>query len=297
MSACCAVTSRRCSTFRSARHSKPHVIALSECREQRSKRSRFRTRATSRRSICTSSLAEAAAIHAKTLDSQAEDYTPNVRIRLEMGRYILAEDYVRALRGATLLIEEVDAALRGRDALLLPSLPVPAVRLGATTVKVGGVEEPVRNITLRLTQLFNITGTRRSPFPAGRTTDGLPIGAQLVGRRGATDDLLSVAPGSGISAFSLGQAGNPFIDARPVLSRLGTSARVRDEGSRGAPVRVGYRLDRRDGDDGHRRRGPQTPQLNGGSRSHARTLQAFFALPPTTDFHFAEATSTFEERR
>ena len=141
-------------------------------------------------------LAEAAAIHAKTLDSHAEHYTPNVRLRLEMGRYILAEDYVRALRGRDVLIEEVDAALRGRDTLLLPSLGVPAVRLGAATVKVGGVEEPVRNIMLRLTQLFNITGHPAITIPCGTTTDGLPIGAQLVGRRGGTDDLLSVATGA-----------------------------------------------------------------------------------------------------
>ena len=138
-------------------------------------------------------LSEAAALHAKTLENHAEHYTPNVRIRLEMGRYILAEDYVRALRGRAVLIEQVDAALRGRDALLLPSLAVPAVKLGAATIKIGGVEEPVRNITLRLTQLFNITGHPAITIPCGATTDGLPVGAQLVGSRGKTDDLLSVA--------------------------------------------------------------------------------------------------------
>jgi aspartyl-tRNA(Asn)/glutamyl-tRNA(Gln) amidotransferase subunit A len=120
-----------------------------------------------------------------------------------MGRYILAEDYVRALRGRDLLIEEVDAALRRRDALLLPSIGVPAIRLGAATVKVGGVEEPVRNIMLRLTQLFNITGHPAITIPCGATTDGLPIGAQFVGSRGGTDDLLSVAT----SAESLLQPG------------------------------------------------------------------------------------------
>lgn len=138
-------------------------------------------------------LAEAAAFHAKTLDSHADQYTPNVRIRLEMGRYILAEDYVRALRGRELLIAEVDAAMRGRDALLLPSLGVPAVRLGAATVKIGGIEEPVRNITLRLTQLFNVTGHPAITIPCARTTDGLPIGVQLVGERNRTDAMLSVA--------------------------------------------------------------------------------------------------------
>ena len=138
-------------------------------------------------------LCEAAALHAKMLDSRSEDYHPNIRTRLELGRYILAEDYVRALRGRQLLIEEVDAALRGRSALLLPSLAVPATRLGAATVKVGAVEEPVRNITLRLTQLFNVTGHPAMSVPCGKTAEGLPIGAQFVGARTATDDLLRVA--------------------------------------------------------------------------------------------------------
>ena len=79
-------------------------------------------------------LPEAAAYHAATLESRPQDYTENVRLRLEMGRYILAEDYVRAQRGRQVLTREVREALGGRDGLLLPSMPVPATRLGAATV-------------------------------------------------------------------------------------------------------------------------------------------------------------------
>jgi aspartyl-tRNA(Asn)/glutamyl-tRNA(Gln) amidotransferase subunit A len=138
-------------------------------------------------------LSEAAAFHAKTLDNRADDYTPAVRLRLEMGRYILAQDYVRALRAREVLTTEVDAALAGRDALLLPSVPVPATRLGATTIKIGSGEEPVRNITLRLTQLFNITGHPAITVPCGKTIEGFPIGAQLVGHGGNTRALLATA--------------------------------------------------------------------------------------------------------
>ena len=56
-------------------------------------------------------LAEAAACHAQTLERQADQYTPNVRLRLEMGRYIMGEDYVRALRGRDVLTRDVNAAL------------------------------------------------------------------------------------------------------------------------------------------------------------------------------------------
>jgi aspartyl-tRNA(Asn)/glutamyl-tRNA(Gln) amidotransferase subunit A len=141
-------------------------------------------------------LSEAAALHAGTLDSRPDDYTPNVRIRLEMGRYVLAEDYVRAMRGRDVLTGEVDAALGDREALLLPSLPIPAPRIGMATVKLGAADEPIRNVMLRLTQLFNITGHAAITLPCGTTSDGLPIGAQLVGGRVAgTGALLQVAAG------------------------------------------------------------------------------------------------------
>lgn len=131
-------------------------------------------------------LSEAASYHATTLEQRAKEYTPNVRLRLEMGRYILAEDYVRALRGREILSAEVDAALHGCDGLLLPSLAVPATRIGADTVRVAGSEEPVRNIMLRETQLFNLTGHPAITVPCGTTVDGFPIGAQIVGRRDTT---------------------------------------------------------------------------------------------------------------
>ena len=138
-------------------------------------------------------LAEAAAYHAKTLESRPDDYAPNVRVRLEMGRYILAEDLVRGLRGCEVLRREVTAALEGFDALILPTLPIPAPKLGAATVRVGTSEEPVRNITLRLTQPFNVSGHPAITVPCGHTIDRLPVGAQLVGAFGRTRELLEVA--------------------------------------------------------------------------------------------------------
>jgi aspartyl-tRNA(Asn)/glutamyl-tRNA(Gln) amidotransferase subunit A len=138
-------------------------------------------------------LTDAAAYHATTLETVPERYTPPVRLRLEMGRYVMGEDYSRALAGREVLRREVDEALAGHDALVLPTLPIPAPPLGATTVNVAGNEEPVRNVMLRLTQLFNLTGHPAISLPCGRTAGGLPCGLQLVGSRMRTETLLAVA--------------------------------------------------------------------------------------------------------
>jgi aspartyl-tRNA(Asn)/glutamyl-tRNA(Gln) amidotransferase subunit A len=138
-------------------------------------------------------LADAAAYHAATLADRPAAYTPNVRLRLEMGRHILAEDYVRALRGRAVIAREIDRALEGVDALVLPALAIPAPPIGAATVAVKGGDEPVRNIMLRCTQPFNLSSHPAISLPCGTTAAGLPIGLQLAGHHGQTPHLLRVA--------------------------------------------------------------------------------------------------------
>ena len=138
-------------------------------------------------------LPEAAWYHAGTLGTHADRYSPGVRLRLEMGRYILAEDHVRALHLQAVLRRAVDKALEGCDALLLPTLPLPAPVLGAASVDVDGSKEPVRAVMLRLTQLFNVSGHPAIALPAGTTSDGWPVSVQLVGHLGNTERLLNVA--------------------------------------------------------------------------------------------------------
>jgi aspartyl-tRNA(Asn)/glutamyl-tRNA(Gln) amidotransferase subunit A len=135
-------------------------------------------------------LPDASQYHAPLLAKYADAYSPGVRLRLEMGRYVLAEDYIRALRLREVLRANVNAALEGCDALLLPALSTPAPPLGASTVDIDGSPEPVRGAMLRLTQLFNLTGHPAIAIPAGRTPSGLPVGIQLVGRLKGTAALL-----------------------------------------------------------------------------------------------------------
>jgi aspartyl-tRNA(Asn)/glutamyl-tRNA(Gln) amidotransferase subunit A len=138
-------------------------------------------------------LADAAAYHATMLQERPAAYTPNVRLRLEMGRYVLAEDYVRALEGRRVLAREVERALDGLDALLLPALSIPAPVIGDASVAVKGGREPVRNAMLRCTQPFNLTSHPAISLPCGTTPAGLPVGLQIVGRLGETSELLRTA--------------------------------------------------------------------------------------------------------
>jgi aspartyl-tRNA(Asn)/glutamyl-tRNA(Gln) amidotransferase subunit A len=135
-------------------------------------------------------LAEGAEYHAQTLDRLPDAYVPGVRLRFELGRYVLAEDYLRAQRGRDRLRAEINAALAGRDALLLPTIPIVAPPLGATKLAMDdGRDEPLRAAMLRLTQPFNLTGHAalslpirlgEKPGPTGADATGLPVGLQIV---------------------------------------------------------------------------------------------------------------------
>jgi aspartyl-tRNA(Asn)/glutamyl-tRNA(Gln) amidotransferase subunit A len=138
-------------------------------------------------------LPEASCYHARGLERFASSYSPGVRLRLETGRYVLGEDYVRAMNLRQILTGAVERAFDRVQALLLPALAIGAPPRGAVTVDVGGSEEPVRAIMLRLTQLFNITGHPSIALPAAHSVDRLPRGLQIVGRRHETEGLLAMA--------------------------------------------------------------------------------------------------------
>jgi aspartyl-tRNA(Asn)/glutamyl-tRNA(Gln) amidotransferase subunit A len=136
-------------------------------------------------------LPEGAAWHADWLDEKADLYSPAVRDRLRAGRDITAVSYLKARQTRRILTAAVDTLLADVDALLLPTLPIVAPLIGATSVTMDGVEMLVRAAMLKHTQLFNITGHPAITLPL--STNGLPVGLQLVGRRNETSHLLDVA--------------------------------------------------------------------------------------------------------
>jgi aspartyl-tRNA(Asn)/glutamyl-tRNA(Gln) amidotransferase subunit A len=138
-------------------------------------------------------LPEAYAYYAEPLAATPDLFSNGIRERLGMGRRISRDDYVKAQGDRALLRAAVDAALSGCDALVLPTVPLPAQKIGSTSATLEAVEEPLRPLTLRLTQLFNLTGHPAISLPIGDTSDGMPCGLQLVGRRHHTAELLRVA--------------------------------------------------------------------------------------------------------
>ena len=138
---------------------------------------------------------EAAAYHAAAMESRGDRYQPGVRVRLEAARFVLAEDYLRALRGRDVIRTDIDSILEGCDVLMAPTLPIEPPLVGAATVTIGGTAHPVRNLMLRLTQPFNISGHPTVTIPAGRTSRGFSCGVQLIGRHGGTLPLLAAALG------------------------------------------------------------------------------------------------------
>jgi len=138
-------------------------------------------------------LPEAAAWHAKYLDTRGPLYTNNVRARLIAGRDISAVKYFEAIQQCDSFRDQVDSALAGVDALVLPTLPVTAPIIGQDEVVIDGHAINVRAAMLRNTQLFNMTGHPAISLPLPMPPGVLPCGLQLVGRLDKTADLLAIA--------------------------------------------------------------------------------------------------------
>ena len=137
-------------------------------------------------------LYEAVRVHQDTLAARPGAYSPEIRRRIQSGHSVSESEYREAQQTRKILGLEVDAALDGHDGLLLPTLAIPAPRLGTAEVTLAGATHAIRSLTLRLTQLFDLTGHPALSVPTGTTRDGLPCAIQLVGRRAQTLSLLEL---------------------------------------------------------------------------------------------------------
>ncbi len=129
-------------------------------------------------------LSEAVAFHKPWMDTQPDKYAPDVLARLRTGLSVTGSDYVRALADQKRLREEVARAMRGLDAILLPSTASVAPLIAA---------EVDTSPLVRFTRPFNLTGQPVFSLPA--PVDGLPAGIQVIGHAGRDIELAAVAAG------------------------------------------------------------------------------------------------------
>lgn len=139
------------------------------------------------------SLAEAAAYHQANLRRRPADYGDDVRARLELGASISPSAYIEGHRARRALLREFEAALELADALVTPTVPLPATRIGEEKVEIHGRSYNLRSLHLRLTCPFNLTGLPAISIPCGSTRQGLPLGIQIAGRRFDEERVLALA--------------------------------------------------------------------------------------------------------
>jgi aspartyl-tRNA(Asn)/glutamyl-tRNA(Gln) amidotransferase subunit A len=128
--------------------------------------------------------AEAASYHQLSgyFPDRAEEYGQDVRERLEKGAKVLAIDYLKALEIRKLLRNDFKEAFTMVDAILVPTVPIPAPRTHEKYVVINSHREPVRSALIRLNRPQNVTGLPAITVPCGFTRTGLPIAIQIIGR-------------------------------------------------------------------------------------------------------------------
>ena len=128
---------------------------------------------------------------------------------VEPGLKLTLGDYLAAQAGLTSFLEQsAPDYWKDCDVLATPTLAVSpfSTKLALGPDRVAGIEiDPHTDWTF--TWPFNLTGQPAVSIPCGWTKDGLPLGLQLVGRRGADSLVLRVA--AAIEALA------PWSDRRP----------------------------------------------------------------------------------
>ena len=129
-------------------------------------------------------------IYTKT---RSEGFMKENKRRIMIGNFVLSSGfydayYLKAQKARTLLINAYNEAFEKYDALLCPVAPTPAFKLGEKT------SDPLTMyLEDAMTVPASMAGLPALSVPAGKTTDGLPVGAQLIGRAQSDQLLLSIA--------------------------------------------------------------------------------------------------------
>jgi aspartyl-tRNA(Asn)/glutamyl-tRNA(Gln) amidotransferase subunit A len=121
-------------------------------------------------------------VAAMTARTRAEGFGAEVKRRVMLGTYVLSAGYYDAYYGQaqrvrTLIRQDFDRAFSEVDAILAPTAPGPAFRLGEK------LDDP---LAMYLNDVFTIpasvSGLAAVSVPCGFSGDGLPLGLQVIAR-------------------------------------------------------------------------------------------------------------------
>lgn len=125
--------------------------------------------------------------------ARADEYSDEVRKRLEAGASVSALQYLAALDAQKRLRAEFDEAFQYVDAIVAPVVPFDAPPIGADVVPLGDEQVEVRGALVGLSRPADLTGHPAISIPCGFTLEGMPVGLQLIGRTFDETTLLRIA--------------------------------------------------------------------------------------------------------
>jgi aspartyl-tRNA(Asn)/glutamyl-tRNA(Gln) amidotransferase subunit A len=114
--------------------------------------------------------------------SRDEAFGAEVKRRIMLGTYALSSGYydayyLKAQKVRTLLARDFEAAFRQVDAIVTPTTPTPAFKLGEKT------DDPLQMYLADIyTVVGDLVGVPGISVPCGNTKSGLPIGVQILGK-------------------------------------------------------------------------------------------------------------------
>jgi aspartyl-tRNA(Asn)/glutamyl-tRNA(Gln) amidotransferase subunit A len=137
---------------------------------------------------------EAAAVHAQWMRQNPDTYTQSVYTRTETGLHVPAVRYMESLVCRIEVLQSFLAEqMKDVDILICPTIGIPTPL--RSELDMGEPATMLRIVTAltRLTRPFNYLGLPVLTMPIGVDKNGMPVGAQIIGRPLAEARLLSFA--------------------------------------------------------------------------------------------------------